>query len=144
MSAIDAYRDIIGLPHHVSAKHPHMSLYDRAAQFAPFAARTGYGDAVSEAARLTEEAPELSEAAAGALDRKLAYLLDKAEEQPEVELTLFVPDERKAGGAYETRVVRVRRIDAALRRLETTARESIPLDDIVGMDGDFFAGMAED
>ena len=54
------YEDIIGLPHHVSQRHPHMPVSDRAAQFAPFAALTGYGDVIKETARQTEERPELS------------------------------------------------------------------------------------
>ena len=70
----DLYDDIIHLPHHVSERHPQMSMYNRAAQFAPFAALTGHNAAITEAARLTEAEQELSESDAEVLNRKLAYL----------------------------------------------------------------------
>ena len=71
---MDLYDDIINLPHHVSERHPQMSMYNRAAQFAPFAALTGHGSAITEAARLTDAEQELSESEAEILDRKLARL----------------------------------------------------------------------
>ena len=92
------YDDIIDLPHHVSRTHPPMPLLNRAAQFAPFAALTGYGDAIAEAARLTEDQQELSEADRLALGEKLALLRDSLASSPTVTLTYFQPDERKAGG----------------------------------------------
>ena len=97
-----AYDDIINLPHHVSATRPHMSMGDRAAQFAPFAALTGYEDAVREAARLTEERVELTEDAQAALDARLRLLADGSMAGKAVTLTWFQPDARKSGGAYVT------------------------------------------
>ena len=83
------YDDIINLPHHQSKNNPHMSLYDRAAQFAPFAALTGYDDAVKEARRLTDSKPELDENQLEELDQQLADLMTRIEEHPEVTITYF-------------------------------------------------------
>lgn len=111
------YDDIINMPHHRSAKRPHMSVHDRAAQFAPFAALTGYGDAIDETRRLTCDRPEPGEAELAELDAALSELLARIGERPQVEATYFVPDEKKEGGAYVTRTGRVRRVDAVRRRL---------------------------
>ena len=83
------YDDIINLPHHVSERHPQMSMYNRAAQFAPFAALTGHDSAITEAARLTEAEEELSESDAEVLNRKLAYL-QSLDEKPTISVTYFV------------------------------------------------------
>ena len=83
------YDDIIDLPHHVSERHPQMSMYNRAAQFAPFAALTGHKAAITEAARLTEAEQELSESDAEVLNRKLAYL-QSLDEKPTISVTYFV------------------------------------------------------
>ena len=95
------YDDIIDLPHHVSKSHPQMSMYNRAAQFAPFAALTGHDAAITEAARLTDAELELSESDAEVLNRKLAYL-QSLDEKPTISVTYFVPDDRKKGGSYHT------------------------------------------
>ena len=96
------YGDIIGLPHHVSTVHPQMSIYDRAAQFSPFAALTGHEAAIQETARLTEEQAELNEDKKEELNEKLQELMAYAEEHPTVTVTYFKPDDRKEGGKYET------------------------------------------
>ena len=93
------YDDIINLPHHVSPTRQRMSMHDRAAQFAPFAALVGYDDAVAETARLTETRPELDEQEHKELDMRLRYLADHLKEQPVVHIRYFMPDERKSGGA---------------------------------------------
>ena len=93
------YDDIINLPHHVSPTRQRMSMHDRAAQFAPFAALVGYDDAVAETARLTESRPALDEQEHKGLDIRLRYLADHLKEQPVVRIQYFVPDERKSGGA---------------------------------------------
>ena len=92
------YDDIINMPHQ-SVKHPHMSMTERAAQFSPFAALTGYDAVIAETGRLTGERVELNEEAKEEIDRILRELLDQAEE---ASFTYFVPDERKEGGKYET------------------------------------------
>jgi hypothetical protein len=91
------YADIIDLPHHQSPTRPHMSLYDRAAQFAPFAALTGYDDMVAEEARIVENKVELSETEIDLLNQKLSLIADVIEkgEKPKVTITYFVPDQLK-------------------------------------------------
>ena len=93
------YGDIINLPHHVSPTRQRLSMHDRAAQFAPFAALVGYDDAVAETARLTEIRPTLDEQEHKELDMRLRYLADHLKEQPVVHIRYFMPDERKSGGA---------------------------------------------
>lgn len=92
------YEDIINLPHHVSPVHPPMPLSDRAAQFAPFAALTGYGDVIKETARQTDRKPELTEEEKQELDYKLQMAVSLPGEKPAVTITYFVPDKKKAGG----------------------------------------------
>lgn len=96
------YEDIINLPHHVSDKRPQMSMWDRAAQFSPFAALTGYDDAVTETARLTDDKIELDESAQATLDMKQHILMETISEQPEISVTYFKKDVKKAGGTYLT------------------------------------------
>ena len=96
------YDDIINLPHHVSQKHRRMSLLDRAAQFAPFAALSGYEEAVIETRRLTDKRRALDESEKEKLNARLQLVKDYLEAKPIVEITYFVPDERKSGGAYIT------------------------------------------
>ena len=93
------YDDIINLPHHVSPTRQRMSMHDRAAQFAPFAALVGYDEAVAETARLTESRPELDEQEQQAINERLAYIVNHIHEQPNVHIKYFVPDEHKSGGA---------------------------------------------
>lgn len=94
----DNYDDIIHLPRHVSKRHPQMSLYNRAAQFAPFSALTGYGDAIAEAARQTNPKIEMMEDDRQLMDRKLSILTTHLEEEPTITITYFQPDGRKDGG----------------------------------------------
>ena len=129
------YDDIINLPHHQSKNHPHMSLYDRAAQFAPFAALTGYDDAVKEARRLTDSKPELDENQLEELDQKLADLMTCIEEHPEVTITYFEPDDKKEGGAYVTCVGKIKKIDGYKRRLIFEDSKDINIDNIKEMEG---------
>ena len=91
----DNYEDIINLPHHVSERHPRMSMMNRAAQFAPFAALTGHAAAIEETARLTDSQMELADEDSEILNQKMAYLREVINEHPE-------PDKRKAAGAYKT------------------------------------------
>ena len=105
------YGDIIHLPHHVSSVHPHMPVSDRAAQFAPFAALTGYGDVIKETARQTDERPDLSEDEKQELNYKIQLACALPGEKPEIVLTYFVQDEKKSGGAYHTARGKIRRID---------------------------------
>ena len=125
------YDDIINLSRPVSKKRPPMPMMKRAAQFLPFAALTGFEGEIAEAARLTEAAPELGEDALVALDEQLSLLRARMNEQPEIALTRFVADERKAGGRYETVTGNLRRLDEANRVLILTDGSRIDLDDLV-------------
>ncbi len=107
------YDDIINLPHHVSERHPHMPVSERAAQFAPFAALTGYGDVIKETARLTETRPELSEDEKARMDQTLRAVLNAQGENAGIVVTYFVPDARKSGGAYRRAAGKLRRVDEA-------------------------------
>ncbi len=124
------YDDIIYLPHHVSRNHPQMPLRERAAQFAPFAALTGYEAAVGETARQTTERRELDAQEAAELNRRLASLIARLPERPEVTIEYFVPDDRKAGGAYVTMTGVVRNISVSERLLVMEYGTAIPLEDI--------------
>ncbi len=124
------YDDLLNLPHHVSRNHPPMDRLRRAAQFAPFAALTGHEDAVREAARLTEQRAELSEEE----QEKLNHRLRLAVESGGVwSFTWFVPDTKKAGGAYVTRTGVIRHLDAACGVAELTDRTRIPLSELIAI-----------
>ena len=124
------YDDIIDHPHHVSQVHPRMSLRNRAAQFSPFAALTGYDDQIAEAARLTDRRVELTEAEAEEIGRQLGRL----GRGDGVELTYFLPDDRKAGGRYVTERVTVRQVLPAEGRLRLMDGRQIDIDAIIGVD----------
>ena len=97
---MEEYDDIINLPHHVSKNHPPMPMMNRAAQFAPFAALTGYDAVINETGRLTDGFIELDENKKEQLNRRIAELMEEIDERPLVTITFFKPDERKAGGSY--------------------------------------------
>ncbi|MBE6373937.1 MAG: YolD-like family protein [Lentisphaerae bacterium] len=124
------YDDIIRLPHHISQNHPQMPLRDRAAQFAPFAALTGYEAAVGETARLTAERRELDAQEAEELNRRLTDLAARLKDRPEVTVEYFVPDDRKAGGAYVTVTGRVRHISVPEKTLVMENGTEIPMEDV--------------
>ena len=131
------YDDILYLPHHQSKDRPHMSLHDRAAQFAPFAALTGYDEAVEEVARLTDSKIELDEYQKSELNDKLQFIIN-SEEDEEVSITYFVPDKRKSGGAYITKkgiVLKIREYEKVVVMDDGT---EIPIDDIFAIEGNQF------
>lgn len=133
----DLYDDIIHLPHHVSERHPQMSMYNRAAQFAPFAALTGHNAAITEAARLTEAEQELSESDAEVLNRKLAYL-QSLDEKPTISVTYFVPDDKKEGGSYHTATGIVKSVEPDKGVLQFEDGTGIPVIRIKDIDGECF------
>ena len=135
----DDYKDIINLPHHISSVHPQMSMESRAAQFSPFAALTGYEDAIKETGRLTEERIELEEAERCGLDRKLRLLQERIGDRPEISVTYFRPDVRKKGGAYGTVTGRVRKIDLPGRSLVMEDGSRIAVEAVTGMEGGLFS-----
>ena len=125
------YDDIIGLPHHVSSTRPHMPMLDRAAQFQPFRALTGYEDAVQETARYTDEKVELTEDEKALLDMELQRLSDDIASRPQVTLTCFRPDKKKSGGAYVTTTGRLKKIDDIEGALILVSGERIVIEDIL-------------
>ena len=125
----DNYKDMLTLPHPVSATHPRMPLQDRAAQFSPFAALTGYEDALKETARRTEDFAELDEDVKQEIDRTLQYLREQESPQ-EVQVTYFEADEKKSGGHYRTITGAVRRVDDYARSLQLENGIWIPIDAI--------------
>ena len=127
MDARKRYCDIFDLPHHVSKKRPQMNRLSRAAQFAPFAALTGYDDLITETERQTDQRVELDEAQKDELDRDLRYL---RENNKPAEFTFFVPDERKDGGRYVTAQGRILKYDPIVRALLLDTDEVILLDDL--------------
>lgn len=122
------YDDIIDLPRPKS-KHEPMPMSDRAAQFSPFAALTGYSDAIDETARLTDRRIELSEEESAELDYKQQYL--STLDSPTVTVTYFVPDERKSGGAYVTHTGVLKRVDEVERMVVFKDGLRVPLDEVM-------------
>lgn len=133
--AYHRYDDIITLAHPVSSVHPQMSRADRAAQFSPFAALTGYEEAIAETGRITDARVELEEDARSLLDEKLRQIQERIEELPEVSVTCFLPDGQKDGGSYATVRNRVRKIDPYERVMIMQDKSRIPLDEIVEIEG---------
>lgn len=138
MSNEHKYDDIINMPHHVSKKHPQMSLLDRAAQFSPFAALTGHEDAIKETARLTDARLDLDENTIEMLDIRLQCLKERLAEKPVVNLSYFVADEKKQGGSYKTIRGTVKKIDLYEHRIVMDNGLRISIEDLVSVDGDVF------
>lgn len=132
------YDDILHLPHPTSKRHPRMPIVDRAAQFSPFAALTGHGAAIEETARVTDRRIELDEDAKEQLDQTLQLLLERIDEQPEITVTWFSPDKKKAGGQYHTATGKLKRIDTQESRLILTDGNQIPLEDLLEIRSESF------
>lgn len=135
------YDDIIDLPHHVSATRPQISMMDRAAQFSPFAALTGYDAAIKETGRLTDQKVEMDAEALNVLNMKFQILIDRLAEEPEVTFIYFKPDERKDGGAYIDVTGIVKKVDKSERLIVMQSGTKIVMDDILNIEGKIFATM---
>lgn len=133
------YDDIINLPHHVSKKHPQMSLHDRAAQFSPFAALTGHKAAINETARLTDEKQILSEDVIAKLNEQLNLIKENIGTNLIVTITYFVPDDRKSGGAYISNTGVVKKINEYNHTVILTDKTVIPIEQISEMQSDIFS-----
>lgn len=127
---MSGYDDIINLPHHTSPDRPRMSALDRAAQFSPFSALTGYDDAVKETARFTDSRVELDEYEKLALNVKLQIIKEHLDATLSVKITYFRPDARKDGGEYVTVCGEVKKIDEYRRELIMQDKQHIPIDDV--------------
>lgn len=129
------YDDIIGLPHHVSRTRTPMSMENRAAQFAPFAALTGHDAAIAETSRLTFEKPELSAEEHDKLSRRLVYAIEK---DATIRITYFQPDSLKQGGRYCQTEGRIKKIDEIDGLIILQDKQSIPLDCVISIEGNLF------
>jgi hypothetical protein len=138
---MEKYEDIINLPHHVSKTRPQMSMQDRAAQFSPFAALTGYDAAIKETGRLTVRKVEMDEEALHILNMKFQILVDSMDVRPEVTFTYFEPDKHKAGGAYVEVTGMVKKIDDFERLIVMQDGTKLPMDDILRIEGEIFASL---
>lgn len=128
---INNYDDIVNLPHHVSKKRPQMSLYDRAAQFSPFAALTGHDDAIKETARLTKKQVMLDENIKEILDKKIQIINSRLKESAvEIKVTYFIKDIYKDGGRYATSVEKIKKVDYTGMVLITENKKIIPVNTI--------------
>ena len=130
------YDDIINFPHHVSVSHPHMPNIERAAQFSPFAALTGFEEAIEETARLTDDLRDISDSEREKLDAALAGLMRNPDPKADVKITYFMPDARKEGGEYVTENVRIRRVDTGSREIVTTDKRRISIDMILSLENE--------
>lgn len=125
------YDDIINLPHHVSKKHPRMSLEARSAQFAPFAALTGYDEVITETARLTNQRIEINEELKEVLDEKLQIIKKNIHTKPNITVTYFVPDSKKDGGKYLTVTGKVVKIDDYKQKIVLEKNIEISISEII-------------
>ena len=137
------YADLLDLPHPSFPQHPRMSMLERAAQFSPFAALTGYDAAVQETARITQREILLDEQEQEELNLRLQLLLENLQAAPPVQFTLFVPDEKKSGGRYETVQGTVRRMDLAEQLVILQDGRQLPLDRIYQIDSPLFQPLEE-
>jgi len=128
------YDDIINLPHHVSKKHPRMSLEARSAQFAPFAALTGYDEVISETGRLTYRRIEISEEVKAILNEKLLVIKEQINNKPNIKVTYFIPDVKKDGGKYESINGKVIKIDEYNQRIILENKKEIIISEIIEID----------
>lgn len=138
----DKYAHIIDLPHHVSKVRPQMTMYQRAAQFAPFAALTGHSAAISETARLTDKVIELSESECEVLNQKITLLLAHLDEHPYVCITYFVPDLQKEGGKYETHSGSIKSWDEYEQRITFDDNTQVKANEIIDIKGELFYNRA--
>lgn len=132
------YDDIIHLPHPTSHRHPRMPISDRTAQFSPFAALSGHGTAIAETARVTQERMELDEDEKALLDERLQTLREQVSRRPEITITWFLPDKKKAGGSYVTAAGRLQKFSEADGIMTLEDGTVIPLADIAGLEGELF------
>ncbi len=132
------YDDIINLPHPTSKNHPRMKNIERAAQFSPFAALTGYDSAIKETARITEAHIELDENEKARLNCQIRLLLEKLPTNPFVAITYYVPDSRKDGGAYQTVSGNIKKIDTCERFIVLCDETKIPIDEVIQFESDLF------
>lgn len=134
----EKYSSILNLPHHVSKIRPQMSMYQRAAQFTPFAALTGHNAAIDETARLTDTRVELSESECISLNSKITHLREHLSNHPSVSVTYFVPDNLKEGGRYTSLIGVIKRLDDYEQTLVFVDGTCVPIKEVIDIKGDLF------
>lgn len=132
------YDEIINLPRWNPKKHPRMSMESRSAQFAPFAALTGYDDAVKETARLTDRKIEIDEGLKIVLNNKLQYALENSDKKPIITFTYFIPDEKKKGGKYVEKTGQIKKVDNLEGYIILKDKERIKIDNVINITGEIY------
>lgn len=131
-----SYDDIIHHAYPVPTKRARMSAADRAAQFSPFAALTGYDDAITETERLTQRKVQLDPSVKDELNRKIHFLSERITQHPQITITYYLRDPYKVGGAYFTKTGYLKKIDHYQHFLLYSDGTSILMDDIFSISGD--------
>ncbi len=134
----EKYNDIMNLPHHEPKTRQRMPIINRAASFSPFAALTGYDDKIKETGRLTSEKIELNEETKEVINTKIQMVLDFIDTSPEVNITYFLPDDKKSGGAYVNHIGFIKRVDEYERKVIFEDKFFIPIDDILEIECEIF------
>lgn len=132
------YEDIIYLPHYEPKNHPRMPIYKRAAQFAPFAALTGYGEMVEEAGRYVEKRPGRSEEESRMIEEKIRILIAASGQKPDLRIHYFQKDRRKAGGSGRWKAGSLKKADPYREQMVMDDGTIIPFQDILAIEGDIF------
>lgn len=136
--SVDKYEDIIDLPHYEPKNHTRMSMKSRAAQFAPFAALTGYDEAVKETARITDKKIEIDDGLKTLLNNRLQILIDNIKSKPKASFTYFVKDKNKDGGKYITIIGSIKKVDKVKELVILENKTSISINDIINITSDLF------
>ena len=134
---MENYNDIIHFSR-PNSKHPRMSLHQRSAQFAPFAALTGYEGQVKETARLTDKRIEIDEELKQILDMKIQFIKENISSKPELEITYFIPDDKKEGGRYETIFDNISKIDNYNEKIIMQKGLKIDIKEIIDINSEIF------
>ena len=142
MEKVNKYSSIINLPHHVSKVHEQMPMIDRAAQFAPFTALTGYDSEIKETARYVGEKIELEDEVLVSLNSKILKLMECIKQKPLVNFVVFKEDDHKDGGEYITITGAVKKIDEIERKIILQDKTSISINNILDISGDIFKDLA--
>ena len=135
---MNKYKDIINLPHHTSKNHPRMTLENRAAQFAPLSALTGYAEKIKETAIITDKQIELDEGLKSILNYKLNIIQENIKSKPQVIITYFIKDQRKSGGTYQTINIKIKKIDEINKIITDESNNKINIDNIIDIKSNIF------
>lgn len=134
----NSYKDIINMPRHISSKHPQMSVYDRSAQFSPFQALTGYGNAINEVGRQVKRKIELDDSQKDIINKKIFYINENLNKKIEIKITHFVKDKTKDGGEYQTVKGVVKRIDEYNKEIIFEDKTKILIENIITINSEEF------